>query len=70
MSHRGAPKKKNRNHNVSAGGEAPSPPTLLVIAKHQAGINQLAHVSLHSSSAQAQYIICHAVYRRPSSACF
>jgi hypothetical protein len=32
MSHRGAPKKKNRDYDVSAGGEAASPAPLLVVA--------------------------------------
>jgi hypothetical protein len=69
MSHRRAGKKENRHHYVSAGGEAASPAPLLVIAKHQAGIYQLAHVSLHGPAAQSQYI-CHAVYRGPGSARF
>jgi hypothetical protein len=54
MSHRRPGKKENRNHNVTAGGEAASPPPLLVIAKHQASIYQLAHVSLHGPSAKSQ----------------
>jgi hypothetical protein len=61
MSHRGVGKKENRNHDVSAGRESASPPPLLAIAKHQSGIDQLAHVPLHGPSAQTQDI-GHAVY--------
>jgi hypothetical protein len=69
MSHRGAPKKKNRHHYVAAGGEAASPAPLLVIAKHQTSLTQLAHVSLDGPAAQSQDG-GHAVYRGPGSARF
>ncbi len=69
MSHRGAPKKKYRHHHVSAGGEAASPAPFLVVAKHQASLAQLAHVSLDGPAAKSQDG-GHAVYRWPSSARF
>jgi len=64
MSHRGAPKKENRDHNVSAGRESAPLPSLLVIAKYDPRVTQLAQMPLNGSSTESKNL-CHAVDRRP-----